>query len=680
MSLMQKNTAYILVLAMIIACAMLSIPIAFAQDTVITANVTVSCIFSLSLNTLAVYPKGSDISANYSIKTLSDCNIASMPGNFILYKSNNVTPVFTEQLTVSAAPALKRYNISIPTNSLALGRYTAVLSFNDTITSNTSTSTFYLLAPPNVILKNFSASSRSLSQGAPISLYLLLNNSGAYAASNIIAHISISGPKNYTLNSTPSSLAAFPANETLTLQETNITTVPGTYSATAYATYEVAGSFNELKTNALNLTYNVIARPTTAPSPPHIVVPITKIPFVLLSSAPVYVEATSNSSVVADFSIGNSGNYTENITLSVPEYFESFAKLSTSSIIIKPATNITVGVLLDSDNLTPGTYVIPVNITGMIDNKFAYATEYVTYTVSSEVKGKPLMQTQVDILNNTNTGYVVIGLSTPQNVSLSNITLVTQIPMGIVPNSSRVSAYGIPNNITEGDGYYNIAWHVAYIGPDQTIYAYVKLNRPKNQDLFTAIKSSIFTPSTTSTSIFRMLDMEVPTFYADSNGTIKIEALYTGTSAQQVDFTLLGQPSTIIYNASQRVNASPNQVIDISFPQRVSNSTGTLIEELYVNTPGANLTYSIPVLVLARPIATTTIVTTTTIAPVKQVTTGITYEAVMKAIDRYSDLIILFIIAVIAGAAIGALRKRPRYSSKRAKRLSQIKEQITRGE
>ncbi len=673
---MQKNTAYVLVLALIIATAMLSIqciPFIHAA-TVITANVTVGCTFSLSLNTLAVYPKGSNVSANYSIKTLSDCNIASIPGNFILYKSNNVTPVFTKQLTQNATPALKRYNISIPTNSLALGRYTAVLSFNSITTSNASTSTFYLLAPANVILKNFSASSKSLSQSAPVSLYLLLNNSGAYAASNIIAHISISGPKNYTLNSTQSALAAFPANEILTLQETNITAAPGTYSATAYATYEVAGSSNELKTNALNLTYSVIPRPVTTPKPPHIVVPITKIPFVLLSSAPVYIEATSNSSVVADFGIGNSGNYTENITLSVPEYFESFAKLSASSIIIKPATNITVGMLLDSDNLTPGIYVIPVNITGSIDNKSASATEYVTYAVSSEVKGKPLMQTQVDILNNTNTGYVVVGLSAPQNVSLSNTTLVTQIPMGIVPSSSRVSAYGIPNNITEGDDYYNIAWHVAHIGPGQTVYAYVKLNGPKNQDLFTAIQSSIFTPFTTSTSIFRMLDIDVPTFYADSNGTIKVEALYTGTSVQQVDFTLLGQPSTIIYNASQYINASPNQVIDISFLQHVSNSTGTLMEELYVNTPGANLTYSIPVLVLARP------VTTTTIAPVKQVTTGITYEAVMKAIDRYSDFIILFIIAVIAGAAIGALRKRPHYSSKRAKKLSQIKEQITRGE
>ena len=668
----MKGKAMLVSSMILIGIALLPIYSFASSNTTISANVVVGCPFTASISmanhTFAV-PGASNYSIDYSLRPLVSCYVPEMKGR-LLIKSGGAT-VESENFSVQPFNAplnlAERFNIS----ELKTGNYTALLSFENNQTENLTSSNFTVLKLANITLNGFTVSS-PVTVGALVSVYAELSNEGNYSASSIELFVNSTSPGSSIVQNI-TNMSAYPSTENVTLQEHGFAGSPGIYTAYAYAEYKRSPSGKLIKSNVLNFTYAVNApshsSPPSIPLPPT---PVPKIPKVNLTTTTLYLTSVTNATVDTSIGISNPSNATETINFTVPAYLSKVVKLSENSVTLDAGEGISIGLQVNSMNLSSGVYDIPINVTATVNNRTSTYTDYVTYSVSGREPDKPLINTAVELLNNTNDGYIIVSISTPSNVTITNGTAITYLPQGIVPNESYVDAYGIPNNITESDGYYYVEWHIGKLKPNQNIYAYVYVKSPQSQLLMNGITTNLFAPTSSTGSTLRLLYVDSPTFRTYGNGTTEVELLYTGPYAENLTFDLTGPYYMTIRNSSQTVLAVPNQVLYIYFNQRAGGISGTSNEKLYITAPNAALNYSIALLVLPSPVNTTT---TTTIAPN---TIGTALGAVSTIAHKYFAVLIIVALAIILAFAYYSYNNKPHYNRERAGRIKDIKEQIRR--
>lgn len=654
---------------------LLAMPLASAltnSSSSITATVVVGCPFSIHIGSISpAIPKYGNFAFNYSIIPTLNCTVAAMNGKLDL--SINNSTVYKMDLTSMQSNAISIYKnkISINASALSIGNYTLDIEFKNNQTSNASYSHFQVLAPANLSLENFTIPS-PLSVGSDLYFYLRVLNIGNYSASNLTLHIEI-GKNGPQINQSLSNIAAYPASENITLEESNLTSNPGTYTAFAYVTYKKSQSSNQIsETNTLNTTY--IVKPHSKSVPKVVVppVPIPKVPKVVITNAPLYLTSTPDTTTGTSIGISNPSSQNESFNFSVPSYLSNVIKLSTNHLILSPGANISLSLLVNNRNLTTGVYNIPINVSATADNITHSYTDYVTYSVSSREPNKPVINTAVELQNNTNDGYVIISISTPSNVTITNGTAITYLPEGLVPNQTYMDAYGIPNNITEHNGYYYIEWHIAKLTPNQNIYAYVYVKSPSSQLLLSGIKTNIFVPTSSTASILHLLYVDSPIFKTYGNGTTEVELLYTGAYPENITFALTGPSYMRIYNASQTVSAVPNQLLYIYFPQKAGGISGTSTESLHITAPNADINYTVPLIVIQS------VTTTTTTSTIAQSAIQLAFDEAKITAQRYLLFIVIAIIAVIFAIAYYLYNNKSHYVPSRAESIKRMKERIKR--
>ncbi|MEM0202146.1 MAG: hypothetical protein QXR73_03130, partial [Candidatus Micrarchaeaceae archaeon] len=218
---------------------------------------------------------------------------------------------------------------------------------------------------------------------------------------------------------------------------------------------------------------------------------------------------------------------------------------------------------------------------------------------------------------------------------------------------------------------YIINWQVNSLPHASETYAYFTLLNVIQQALLSHVTNVMGVPSTVSPSnIIKVIGISVPTFYVNETGSINLTAFYTGTSSQGVNVSLTAPVGYTVRNSSQYFNVTPNSAFIKRF-EVIPDSTGTMLLELYISTHGASLSYSIPALVLAKPIVTTTPTTTVPQTAINAITKSAPYYATIA-------LIILLIIIVIV--IISRVASKPKYNSDRAEKLKQLRETMKRGQ
>ena len=632
----------------------------------VNANVTVPCSFGVNVAPSAAYPRAGNITINYTTEALDGCNMSNVPGNFSLYYNQGPTSSFNKNFSANITPAAAK--AGIPVNSLRLspGLYDAKLTFSTPNYTNTSTAQFYLLDPSNLTIENFTVGSTGI--GSLLTLYIAVLNNGYYAANDLTAHIAITGPANYSLTIPMNAIAGRLATENITSQQSNLTSAAGRYTARAYISY--SSQSHAYSTPISVSSYAVTAPSIRGPSSPPSA-PVPKIPGLSISSAPLSISGAPGSSLLTSLGLNNTSGFNETVNVSVPEEFNNITKPSASSVILKPRESVSINLLFSSKNVTPGSYIVPINITASTNTKSVSSTTYVTYTISQPLPGRPAVSTQIELTNNTAQAYGIISITTPAGASISNSTFTTYLPAAIAANASQVHAFGLPNNVTEHNGYYELQWFPGQVPPNQTIYGYFTINKPQNPQLFYAIKTTIFSPAAAPSSILRILQISAPTFYSGSTKAITVELLYTGSASQAVHASLTGPSFSTIFNSSQGVNATPNQLISLEFYQRIGNYTGTLMDTLGIYTYGASMNYTIPIISIAGVQASTP---TTIQQPV-----GGAGEAILY-IHKYLLITTIIVVGIALAAAIGLSARRSRYSIDRIHELSHIKERMKRAE
>jgi hypothetical protein len=664
----MRFTTYIFFTALLLSFLPVAATFGSSSNTV-QANVTVVCPFYLSANVLPVYSVGGSMPMNYTIYTQAVCTINNLHGSFAIEYSSNNVQVLSDTLPVTTATQTPTLYSLPPVNSFTLsaGSYKAIVDFSAYKISNESTRTFLMVNPTNIVITNFTESPSSLNIGDPVTFMANVLNDGQLASGPIGMNIVITGPQSITI-SEPIGALSPGQSEDLTYVFSNLTSMPGTYTASLSATFTSSNII--VQSSVMNSTYSVAQTQTTShgapPVPANAV--ITTMPRLEFTQLPFYSSLELGAISVTSLGLESIANVPIKVILSIPSEFSGIFGLGAYNITLVPSENLLVQLVFNANNLKlPGMYVVPMGISVSSQNGgFVNSTQFFTYVVSrSSYNASLYSQIQTEQDNAT----VTTTLVGARNMSLINATLVTMLPRSVVSNSSQIKTYGEPSTITTtSNGELRINWLVPYLPPGKGITLAYTISKPNNIGLLESVQNLLVVPSVaTPSSVLRVVSIQTPTFYTNSTNKVSVGVLYTGTLQQNVKFVLTTTGTATVMNPVQFVNASPNQLLQQTFSIKTMNMTGTLLLNLGIETQNVSLNYTLPVLVLLKSGPTST---TSTIPQVSYMTTVI----------RYAPLILGIAAVCIVVFALRRMGKRPKYQPERAKELIRIREQIKRSD
>jgi hypothetical protein len=393
--------------------------------------------------------------------------------------------------------------------------------------------------------------------------------------------------------------------------------------------------------------------------------PIMQTNDLAITYIPLYTALFAGKATISEIGVKDIGSSPEFVNISIGRTYSNLITLSTNSVYLQPNSTLYMQFVLNAYNNSAdiATYNIPINFSiNPLNGEPSTVTENIALTISSVTSEQPRLLNEVTLINSTNSITGMIEIRSGTNASINNATLMTTFTASVSDNISSIGTYGLQAKVVRVDGAYRIYWLMPYLPPGQVQYAYYQIEAMGSQQQFPSHIQNILTiPSMLKPiNLIKIINFSLPTIYTSSTETISADVLYTGTSAQNVYFYLTAPPGTTVYNSTQVVNATPNQLLSRQFTLKTGNSPGTLMFTLYINTQGANMTYSLPIVVLQKPGIVTQ--------------TGNTINT--KDLAKYIEIIgaVLLIGLLIYSATV--ILNRPRYNPERARRLANTKDQI----
>lgn len=675
------HRSYLYNIAVIMALFIIAMPLGHASTntSTLSANVSVTCPFSLRFNTGSLYVRGFPAYFNYTAYPLVDCSLPSASGYFQIY--NNSNSLIKEKISnISINSTLTIHSIYISNISLSQGKYTARLNLTD-VNSNSVTGTFSVLLPPNIIITSIHENPEVFENSLQ-TIYINFTNTGNLTALNTTLNIDVSGPIKLKLSYNESNISPGSESVSITLPQ-NATSTAGSYNVTAYLNYSIYGRHYTSQPSVS--TYKVVFRSSSS-GPSSIPIPTTPsiptIPYINFTTAPIYLTIQQGGSITASIGLLNNGNLTETFNFSIPKEFANMLSISSTSITLPPHQSLNNNIYLHANSTTPSSiYVVPINI-NITSQSGATSTykEFLTFDILAQTPNEPGLTGQLYMDNGTKTASGTESITAPSNSPILNATVDTIIPLYATGNISNIYAYGIPNRVVRTSSGYEIEWSINYLPAGQSIYGYYTISDLSSQRLpITETSQSIsFYSSQRQRTILDLLNISVPIFYTNSINNITLSLLYTGISPNIVNLSMSGPISGRIENPRISINASPNQVINTNFYIKTGNSTGSMLLFIGISTPGSTLNYSIPVLVMQAPSIPTK-------PSPHEVVASPAYD-IFKGIASYINANIYVVITAIVSISVIALlskysiiRRNRRLKRIRAERMIELREHIKRG-
>jgi|GEM_PF-1886579 len=421
------------------------------------------------------------------------------------------------------------------------------------------------------------------------------------------------------------------------------------YTLSLNTTYNISNSTSTIR--IINISYLPIQHTVALQvcSSHAITAPQTE-----LTYSPIYASTPPGVQLLSQIDLQNIGLVPEYIALHARN-FSNIVLISTNSTFLKPGQSASIEVLLNSTNTTsPGIYYTPIDIaSSSTGGPTSSQTTYLTFDVqNTTAPGKPFTSTLIALTNHTNTASGIIQISSPSDRSVTNVTLQTILPRSVVTNMSQIIAFGLTNNVTFVNGSYVITWQISEIPPGQSVYAYFTITKPYTPAL-TQIKEILAAVPYVNhgNGLLKVINVGIPLFYTNTTNRLYVTAMYTGARSQPITFSLSTvQSGILIYNGTQTVEAQPNEFFNKSFYILTGPSPGTALFNLSLSTAGANISYTLPINILPKPVSTTTI-------PQKQVVS-------VSLLEEIAIILLVIIVAVLALLYIlkrrGASEPKPR--------------------
>ncbi|MEM0202097.1 MAG: hypothetical protein QXR73_02880, partial [Candidatus Micrarchaeaceae archaeon] len=550
-----------------------------SQNGTVSATVGVACPFKISLSAPTYVIKGFDTSFNYTayVPAPENCSLPDASGFFTVSNNTNNDMLNTSisgiNINITSSNVIHTLVKNI---SLSPGIYTARISLSD-ISSNSSSGQFTVLLHPELYIISLHQNATS-NLYATHTVYISYTNKGNLTVINASLHINVTGPVNASISPIISNVPpASIENISISLPQSEASKV-GTYALSAYFTYSFD---NKTYSSAQEKSsYSVIAPPPPAPTGAvisSIVTPVSAIPYLSLTSMPIYIAMQQNSSNTASMGLLNSGNFTETLNISVPKQYSNIISLSSTSITLPPHQSLSDDIYIHVNaSLPSSTYIIPIliNITSQNGLTSTYR-EFITLSVAQAISTEPSATNELYSANNTHSATGTSKITAPNTAPLENATVSTIIPFYSTNSTSDINAYGLPNKIVKTSSGYEIQWFVSYLPPGQSTYGYYTISNVMNlQALLSTSQQISFASPSIPPKLLDVLSIGVPTFYVNSTNNITVDVLYTGTAPQNISLSLTGPVLQRIINPNIAFNASPNQVISANFYVKTGNYTG----------------------------------------------------------------------------------------------------------
>ena len=330
------------------------------------------------------------------------------------------------------------------------------------------------------------------------------------------------------------------------------------------------------------------------------------VPQVSFTYLPTFTTLTIGTSYTSQLGVEDTAQIPEFVNMTVGQGFAAVVSLATNSLYLNPGQSVATQLTMTAEpSLSAGTYIIPINMSiSTPGDRSTRQAQFLTLVVFSSNPTKPSILNQISIANYTGTeGQIAMGtieITSPANASITNATLQTMIPNPLVSNGSTITTSGIPGNLSIHNGTYFIDWHITYLPPDGSTFAYYTIKNPQDQEQLFRIQNQLAVPSPGPIqlpSILKIINISVPTFYTSSINHILVHALYTGTSAGRVNFTIIGPSGSKMLNSTLILNATPGQYLTSNFEIDTDGKTGTMLLTLYISANGAETTYTLPVII-----------------------------------------------------------------------------------
>jgi hypothetical protein len=325
-------------------------------------------------------------------------------------------------------------------------------------------------------------------------------------------------------------------------------------------------------------------------------------PQLFVNYIPLISNIISGFESLSNIGVQNLENFAETVSVSVPPAFSNLVSVSYKNVVLSPQQSLAISVLFNAPStLAPGMYIIPINITTISGGRSTTQTEYVSQTIFPNITNQPVVLNQINLVNNTKAASGIIEVTSPPSENFSNLILTTVIPPEIASNLSDISTFGINATVKKivNDGF-EITWHLKELPAGSTVYGYFSIRNLSSQAQIQLrqIQDILVQPSTVVQSqVLNILNVQVPTMYPNSTGTVQVMAFYTGVQPGQVKFRLDGSTSATILNSTQTFNAIPNSYVYANFGVR-PNVAGTLSLDLNASTQGISVHYPVIILVL----------------------------------------------------------------------------------
>ena len=491
---------------------------------------------------------------------------------------------------------------------------------------------------------------RTISYGAPLAISGTIGNGGGLAISNITVRITVSGAGGAAAYSYLAGPLSPMQNESFMITA-HPTLPPGPYTVSINASSPGSSSPAAHWSYQLDVLNSGQQAAQPQGAQPH---------RFMFSYLPIYMSVTNGSEQVFNIGIRNTNSSPETIDLGIPSNLSSMAILSSKSEYLQPGATVYVQMLVNahsSGNIT--SYSIPLGVSvynGIsLQGTSSYPMRLVVFS-----KATPPAVLETVALENSSTLSGTVELLAGGNTA--NATLVTQLPM--VDGLSGIHTYGLPARTEASGAYYYIYWSVPQSAGNQSVYAYYTASYNSTSLPYATRFTALSQPSPNEE--IRIINFSLPTFYTDSTGSIAVEALYTGTRPDTLDLYVSAPPGVSVINSTQAINVTPNQLVTRRFTLETGSTAGTLILTMYITSSMANITYSLPVIVLQK----------------GQLASGATPGSpgsggqTMGLIASYAPYAgAAVLIGILIYAAI-LVSNRPRYNSRRAKKLMAIKEEL----
>jgi hypothetical protein len=476
----------------------------------------------------------------------------------------------------------------------------AIALINTGTISNLSSASFDVLQTANLSIRNTSMNAGNVVRvGSPLYVTTRVLNNAFITAYNATLNLEITAPdlSVYRLVQPVGKIRLFQNLSTVLNPGTGaIPMLQGKYLMAEnvsffsnYSSGKVSYSSGLLHSNTSAFTYVAYLNKNSGYNissgyPP----PVPQVGPAVVNSFPYYTDFLSAAQFnMSDIAFYNSAPYPITVNLSATNFTLGMMAFTHNSISLQPNQQGSTHVIFAPvKNMNFSTYIFPINVSVSWMN--GTASKQLDAILVPQYVGSALgVLSRVTMLNGNRSADTQLTVFNPTNVTNYGLSLYASLNSSLTGSSNNIAPSGPITSIPSSKGAYALVWSLGNLqGHSSTQVSYNTSNIIAPAYL---VDPLTFLTSTTQSNLtaLSILGITVPKQgYTNNTYNISVSAIYTGTNATAINFTLTSTGDGKVLNPKQSFTVTPYSTVYASFVVKTGAYPGN--ETFSLNSPGVS--------------------------------------------------------------------------------------------